>query len=171
MESNDCNGTKLLIRSITGDEIGQAAAILEDAALWLKSIGQEMWEDHQYSVAGILSRYDIGHIYLGYLEDKPVAAMILEEEDPFMWPDAGSTESLFLHKLAVRRAYSKHGFAVEMLVWAKNLARTKDKRYLRLDCASDRPRLCGFYENNGFVRVREQLMMNRFPTAFYECEM
>ncbi|GGD78642.1 GNAT family N-acetyltransferase [Paenibacillus nasutitermitis] len=171
MESKERNSKKLLIRNISRDEIGQVAMILEEAALWLKSIGQEMWEDHQYSIAGILSCYNIGQLYLGCLEDRAVAAMILQEEDPFMWPDTGRTDSLFLHKLAVMSAYRKNGFAVEMLDWAKDLARLRGRRYVRLDCASDRPKLCGFYENNGFVRVREQLIMNRFPTAFYEYEI
>lgn len=96
---------------------------------------------------------------------------LLQETDPFFWRDIEINQSLFLHKLAVKRLYAKTGISSEMVKWAKELGNTLKKKYLRLDCASDRPYLCEFYEKNGFAKVGEQLIMNKYPTTFYEYKM
>ncbi|WP_409344647.1 GNAT family N-acetyltransferase [Paenibacillus sp. MBLB4367] len=169
-DPNPRKGNLLQISKAMEQEIEQASTILEEAAIWLKKIDQEMWSENQYSVAGLLKRYGIGNVYIGRLEDQAAATMILQEEDP-MWSDIAANESLFLHKLAVKRQYAKNGCSQEMIECAKRLAITLGKSYVRLDCAADRPKLCDFYERNGFVRVREQLLYGKYPTAFYECKV
>ncbi|MGM0883831.1 MAG: GNAT family N-acetyltransferase [Bacillota bacterium] len=94
--------------------------------------------------------------------------MILQENDPLFWPNVDLKQSLFLHKLAVKRVYAKRGISSNMIGWAKELGNTMKKSYIRLDCASNRPHLCEFYEENGFVKVMEQLILNKYPTSFYE---
>ena len=39
--------------------------------------------------------------------------------------------------------------------------------YLRLDCATDRLKLCRFYEKYGFRRVSRR-MVGPYDTAFYD---
>lgn len=157
---------KLVIRSIQQDEIGIVSSILEEAALWLKRTGREMWTKEQYSVEGLLSSYRTTNMYLAFIGDQAVATMILLEEDNSLWPNG--EPALYLHKLAVNRQYAGAGLAEAMIGWAKKQACLRGKRYLRLDCAAERPRLCAFYEGQGFIKAREALVLNKYPTAFYE---
>ncbi|UUZ83862.1 GNAT family N-acetyltransferase [Paenibacillus sp. P26] len=168
MDADHATNRVLHIRNIKDHEIVQVSLILEEAALWLKNMGRAMWNESQYSVNGIVSHYRIDDIYLGFVEDEAAVAMILQEEDPLLWPDVETGQSLFLHKLAVKRKHAKQGISGGMIGWAKELARSLGKSYLRLDCASDRPSLCGFYEKHGFVRVKNLLVLNKYPTALYE---
>jgi hypothetical protein len=55
-----------------------------------------------------------------------------------------------------------------MIEWAKKEAKRRNKTFLRLDCAADRPKLCSFYEKHGFRKVGERLILQKFPTALFE---
>ncbi len=67
--------------------------------------------------------------------------------------------------------FAGKGFSHEMLSWAKMRAALQGRHFLRLDCASDRPKLCTLYERNGFVKVGERLVLDVYPAAFYEWEV
>ncbi|WP_127583578.1 GNAT family N-acetyltransferase [Paenibacillus koleovorans] len=158
---------KLVVRHIHEEEHTQVSIILEEASLWLMEKGQPMWTESQYSVHGLLNRYRSADMCLGFIGQQAVAAMILPEQKPSYWPD-DSQPSLYLHKLAVRRSYSGTGVAAGMVAWAIEQAALRGKYALRLDCASDRSQLCAFYEKQGFVKLKETLLYNQYPTAFYE---
>ena len=139
--------------------------------MWLQREGQEMWRIEQVSTERVLKEYSPEEMFLGYLDGIPAATMVLQEVDDLFWPFVTQSESLFLHKLSIRRKFAKSGVAGSMITWAKSEAKNRHKRYLRLDCAADRPKLCRFYESQGFTKVREQVMFGKYPTAFYELEV
>ena len=124
----------------------------------------------QVARENVLAEYSIDEMFLGHSRGMAVATMILQEVDDRFWPAVHKGESLFLHKLSVRRSVAKQGFSAHMIMWAEKEAITRQKRFLRLDCAANRPRLCLFYESLGFVKVKEELM-GKYPTAFYEVEV
>ncbi|QYR22449.1 GNAT family N-acetyltransferase [Paenibacillus sp. sptzw28] len=163
-------GSHFHVRNIVEAEFEEVSSVLKEAALWLKSEGQEMWKEDQISIARLYANYKTEEIYIGRLGGMSAAVMILQEEDAFFWPNAIRNESFYVHKLAIRRDFAKTGLSNEMINWAKAWARAKGKKYLRLDCAADRPKLCGFYEKNGFKRIGETILFDKYPTAFYEFE-
>jgi GNAT superfamily N-acetyltransferase len=81
-----------------------------------------------------------------------VATLALRWEDRLFWPEARAGSSAFVHRLAVRRAVAGTGVARAMLAWAGDRARTKGRRWLRLDCSADHPGLSRYYEGLGFER-------------------
>lgn len=158
---------RLEIRNITDGKLDDFFSILREASLWLQIEGKAMWDPHQLTPEHILKSCSTEQCYIGYQNYEAAAAMILQEEDPIFWPDS-KNDSLFIHKLAVRRKNAGKGFSHEMIEWAKTRTKELDKTYLRLDCAADRPKLCSFYEKQGFRKVDERMMFGVYPTAFYE---
>jgi len=160
---------QLVIKNISENELEDFLSVLKDATLWLKNEGKEMWNDSQLSSVNLLRNNSIDQLFIGYINYEIAAVMILQEEDKTFWPDA-KNDSLFLHKLAVRRKYAKQGISKDMINWAKSRARNLNMKYLRLDCAAERFKLCEFYEMQGFKMVNERVMFGKYPTAFYEFE-
>jgi GNAT superfamily N-acetyltransferase len=156
--------------SVTENELDAFCSILREAAVWLNNQGQEMWRQEQLSADNLLKSYAYSEMYLGYVDGAPASAMVLQEEDRALWPEAGN-DSLYIHKLSVRRKFAKSGLSSAMISWAKSQAAERRKKYLRLDCAADREKLCCFYEGQGFCKVDEKLLFGRYPTAFYELEV
>lgn len=161
----------LQVSTIALNQMEEFSSILTEAAEWLRSKGEEMWTTEQVSAQSLFSEYAPDDMFLGYLDGVPAATMILQEDDDLFWPSTPKGESLFLHKLSVRRRFADSGLAVEMLNCAKLEAKRRGKNFLRLDCAADREKLCRFYESQGFAKVREQVMFGQWQTAFYEVEV
>jgi GNAT superfamily N-acetyltransferase len=160
---------EFFVRSIREDEIGQFASILKEAAEWLRQQGREMWIPEQLTAERLLEQNAMHEMYIGFVNGEPAATMIIQETDPVMWPEESTRpDSLYLHKLSVRRAYAKTGCSAMMIGWAKEEVKRRDKTFLRLDCAADRPKLCSFYEKHGFCKVRERLIRQKYPIALYE---
>lgn len=126
-----------------------------------------MWTADELAPGALLERYDPAEMRLGLLYGEPAAAMVVRERDDFFWPDVTEDESLFVHKLAAARRLKGRGVAAAMLDWARVRASERERSYLRLDCAADRPKLCRFYEDYGFRRVGRR-MVGSYDTAFYE---
>ncbi|XEC97345.1 GNAT family N-acetyltransferase [Paenibacillus tarimensis] len=160
---------EIIVRAIDENQIELFASILQEAAEWLREQGIEMWTREQIRVERLLQQNDIHEMFIGYVSGAPVATMMIQEMDAFMWPQAvKNKDSLYLHKLSVRRAWAKSGCSSAMIGWAKEEAGRRGKSYLRLDCAADRPKLNEFYESHGFIKVKEVLINQRYPTALYE---
>jgi len=140
-----------IARAEKGDE-AVASGIVQEAANWLAATGQEMWGPEDYTVEALRPAVEAGDLYLARIDGEPVGVMILQWEDPYYWPDVPSGESAFVHRLAVKRSVAGRGVSHALLEWAKHSAREAGRKYLRLDCDPERPRLCAFYESAGFVR-------------------
>jgi hypothetical protein len=157
----------LILRKIDLEEF---CSILQEAASWLRNSGQEMWNIEQLSTSHILKSYSLNEMYLAYTDGSSASAIVLQEEDVMFWPNERNN-SLFIHKLSIRRKFAKTGLSEKMISWAKSQALDRQKKYLRLDCAADREKLCMFYEKQGFCKVNEKLVLGKYPTAFYELEL
>lgn len=161
-----------VVRSIREDQIEQFASILKEAAEWLHQQGQEMWLPEQITVERLLKQNAIHEMFIGYVSGEPAAAMIIQETDPMIWPEeSNNLDSLYLHKLCVQRSKAKTGCSIAMIGWAKDEVKRCNKTFLRLDCAADRPKLCAYYESHEFRKVREMLIQQKYPTAFFEWKM
>ncbi|TDQ42866.1 GNAT family N-acetyltransferase [Aureibacillus halotolerans] len=158
----------ITVERVTHTNLEIFCSILLEAVQWLNDEDKAMWTIEDVSKGHILKQYALEEMYIGFVQGTPAATIVLQEIDRFFWPNESKGDSLFLHKLCVRRQFSGQGLASCMIDFAKNEARKQNKAFLRLDCAADRPALCAFYEANGFKKVREQRVFDRFDTAFYE---
>lgn len=97
--------------------------------------------------------------------------MALVDHDPLLWPDIQKGESLFIHRLAVKRTGAGKGISHALINFAKEECRRRNINYLRLDCHQFREKVRKIYENEGFVCVDERCLWGKYPTAFYECKV
>jgi len=155
---------------LDGRDLDNFARLLLEAARWLEEKGEPMWRPDELTPDALLAKYRPEEMRLGWLQGETVAAMVLQDEDPFFWPDVPAGESLFVHKLAVARLYAGRGLSHAMLDAAREHAEALDRAFLRLDCAAYRPGLRGVYERYGFRYVGRRLV-GPFDTAFYELEV
>jgi GNAT superfamily N-acetyltransferase len=153
----------------TPAQVNVASDILAQAANWLISINQPLWQPQHVTPQKLLPHAKAGELHLAFLDDQAVGTMLLQWEDPTYWPHVPPGQSAFVHRLAVRRSVAGQGVSRALLAFAESTARAAHKRYLRLDCAP-RPKLCHFYESAGFHR-RGERDMGPYTTVLYEKEL
>lgn len=130
------------------------SSVLTEAARYLDSIGQTLWQCEDLSIDSIADDVAAGLYYVAWMDGEAVGTLRFQLEDPTCWPDIPLGSSTFVHRLAIRRDMAGKGISTLMLDWAKLTTKQLGRRHLRLDCEM-RPKLCAIYEKHGFVKHSE----------------
>jgi GNAT superfamily N-acetyltransferase len=103
---------------------------------------------------------------LGKIGGEVVGTITLQWSDRMFWGETPQ-DAGYIHKLAVRPAYTGRGVGLQLLRWAEKQASVAGRRSLRLNClASDRG-LCDYYEEAGFKHIRN-VIEQRGLASLYE---
>jgi len=153
------------IRRATAADLDALASVIREAADWLIASGMPMWTGPAFEPPAIA--IGLHHFFLAFRGSDLAGVVRLDTEDLVFWPDIAQGESLFVHRLAVRRAYSGKKISTQLLEFARVEALQRGLDYLRLDCAADRPKLRKVYEDFGFCH-RGDLTVGSFTVARYE---
>jgi GNAT superfamily N-acetyltransferase len=160
----------IAIRQASVDDIPSIEEIFLDVVNWLDSTGKPLWTKEQVSWQGLSQHYSAEDFYIAYLDGEAAGCMVLVDHDPVLWPDIQKGESLFIHKLAVKRSGAGKGVSNALMHFAKEECKRRNIRHLRLDCHQFRDKLRKFYEDEGFVCVDERCIFKKYHTAFYVWE-
>ncbi len=151
------------------NDIEGVSDILNEAARYLDSIGQTLWQCDELSTDAIANDVRAGLYFVARLGGKTVGTLRFQLEDTLFWPDVPAGSSAYLHRLAVVREVAGMGVSSRLLDWAKVRTRDIGRKFLRLDCEL-RPKLCAIYEKNGF-RKHSERQVGPYCVARYECDV
>lgn len=157
-----------LIKQADEHDIPIIEEILLDAVNWMSESGlQNQWNESNVKWANLSKSFNIRNFYIAYQNGIPTACMALTDYDPTYWPDIPKGQSLYLHKLAVKRAFAGKGGSIELINFAKNVAQNNCINTIRLNCNQHRNRLRAIYEKEGFICVGEKSFFDNYDTALY----
>jgi GNAT superfamily N-acetyltransferase len=145
------------------------SSVLTEAADWVASQGKRLWHPGHVSLEAVAADVEAGMYYIAWLDGEAAGVVKLQMEDRDFWPDAANGEAVYLHRLAVRRRYAGGEVSSALLHWIVARARELGRKYVRLDCAADRPALRRVYEVFGF-RFHDERNMGSFVVARYQFE-
>ncbi len=150
-------------------ELTRFSTLLQTVAAGLEAEGRTLWRADELTPEKLM-RNGLEACFLGFWQGEPVVGLILQDSDPDFWPDDPPGEALYLHKLAVHPEWQGRGLAHAALEFARNLALALGKRSLKLDTASDRPKLRDLYERYGFTALGERTV-GRHEVTLYRLEL
>ena len=132
------------------EEAATVAAVLREAAQWIAAEGRPLWTATDIAPERIRRDTEAGGYFIARNGGEVAGVVRLDLEDPHFWPEIESGSSVFVHKLAVRRAWAGQGVPAALLGFAREHARGLGRPWLRLDCVADRAPLRRLYEGFGF---------------------
>ena len=159
---------RLKIIRATVNEIPIIEDVLYNVTDHFESIGDIQWLKKDVTWEGLSRYFRAEDFYISYLEQTPIGCMAILDYDPVFWPDLEKGASLFIHKLAIKREYSKQGFAREMIDFVKRKAVDEMIYAVHLDCHSSKEKLRKLYEQEQFKLVGEGSPHDDYYAAFYE---
>ncbi|WP_077247774.1 GNAT family N-acetyltransferase [Bacillus sp. FJAT-27225] len=150
-------GEGFQIKIATIDDSSVIINMLKLIAQWMKDNDIDQWRflldggDDQEIEQAITSQ----ETYIVLKDNDIVATFTLLSEqsewDRHIWGSDISSQSLYLHRLAIIPAYMKKGLGKSILTWIQD--NVSHKEYLRLDCVTDNSKLNNFYKNNDFELI------------------
>jgi GNAT superfamily N-acetyltransferase len=145
----------MIIRRAGEEGVPHALALLDRAAQWLVERGRPgQWGTEKQStsprrLAQASEWAASGGFYLAWIDDEPVGSMVVGTA-PTHIPPAGEAE-LYVNLLVTDRRHAGENIGGALLDYARDLARARGARLLRLDCyAGDDRALVRYYEKQGF---------------------
>lgn len=157
-----------MIRQANINDIHIIEDILLDAVIYLKKAGLEnQWNETNIKWEYLSKDYKIESFYIAYENNKPAGCMALTDSDTKYWPEIEKGQSLYLHKLAVKREAAGKGYSKKLITFAKDLALSRGVDVIRLDCNYHRTKLREFYENEGFIFVSKKYIKKNYDMALY----
>jgi GNAT superfamily N-acetyltransferase len=133
-------------------DVSEAHRIICEVAEWLIGKGETLWGANETSLATLEAVARADELVMARIGREAAACMFLHRSDPDFWPGDPAGEAVYIHRLAVARAFAGRGFAGRMLAWAEEEARRMGRRYVRLDC-EPRPKLIALYRSAGYLPV------------------
>lgn len=159
------------IRQASGEDTPALVETLTEAADWVTRLdGTTMWVEGELEEHRVRAEAEAGLFVVAEVDGQVVGAIRFQLEDRLFWPDLDGGDSAFVHRLAVRRANAGQGISNALLQWSADRARSLGKRYLRLDCDADRPRLRALYEKFGF-RLHSYRQVGSYYVSRYELQI
>lgn len=152
------------------DQPELAIDILREVGQWLVDRDQTLWEIDTLTSENLLDSYTAGNLYVMYAQlggtrSEPAAVFILQWEDPLYWPDVPANTSGFIHKLAIRRAFTGQNLFAAILDFCRTECLRRGIKTLQLETDATRPRLMAFYERHGFTPTYQR-PMHEFGQSF-----
>lgn len=142
-------------------ETEEVMALLTEVAKWLQSRGSKQWEGILEGVDshGTVDAIRRGDVFV-FKHEAEIAGMVMLFRQPSpwdlqLWGDKASPQdqAVYLHRLAVGRAYAGQGLGQDILDWCSTGVQFPGKRTVRLDCVASVDTLNSFYANSGYTCV------------------
>ena len=153
------------VRLATLDDVPMAAGILDEATAYVKTMGHDQWRT-PFPQDELRERVARDELYVVEVDDETAATFTLLLEDEFFWGKR-APDAVYLHKLAVRRAFAGRRLGERVVEWVVDDAAGRGRAYVRLDCQRDLPGIRTYYERLGF-ELRGEKEQGRFAWALYE---
>lgn len=155
----------------------KAIEVMHNVGCWMKESGlsiSQWWMPENMNAKFLLKHTEPDEYYVGLVDDKAVASMILQESERNQsWKTVDGDnpqKALYLHWLCVHRDYAGKGYSIDLVEFAKKEAFRRGFKLLRLDTDANNPKLCSLYEGAGFVRMGTEAEGGH-NTAFYQVEV
>lgn len=160
----------LRTRLASPEEAETVLSLWLGSARWLNAKGINQWRPEYFNLKQVLDFMDDGSdVYLAELRGEIVGTYVLTWSDPVIWQELDTTDAGYIHRFAVERNHRARGIGSSLLQSAEAQIYQKGKRYARLDCMADNPRLNQYYRSHGFQWVRRmELDKNNWSANLYE---
>ncbi|MED0875670.1 GNAT family N-acetyltransferase [Bacillus mobilis] len=155
------------IRTATEEESDSIIILLKEVAQWLQHKEVDQWQYllGEEATAEILEGIREKYTYVVEKENEIVGTVTVSpkqnEWDERIFGKEEVSNSLYIHRFAVKRKYKGNGIGEGILRWVEENVQ-HDKEFLKLDCVGHNLTLNDFYKKNGFDYVGSTDGLSKF---------
>jgi ribosomal protein S18 acetylase RimI-like enzyme len=84
------------------------------------------------------------------IDDEVACVWAITFSDEQIWEERNVDAAIYIHRIATNPNFRGYNFVGKIVAWAREFAKTNQKRYIRLDTIGDNTRLIKHYTDTGF---------------------
>ena len=155
------------IRIATEEESDSIITLLKEVAQWLQHKEVDQWQYllGEEATAEILESIKEKYTYVVTKGDEIVGTVTVSpkqnEWDEYIFGKEEVSNSLYIHRFAVKRKYKGNGIGEWMLQWIEENIQ-HDKEFLKLDCVGHNRIFNDFYTRTAFESVGSTDGLSKF---------
>ncbi|MFK7811750.1 MAG: GNAT family N-acetyltransferase [Maribacter sp.] len=106
--------------------------------------------------------------------DNQIACVwVITFSDPQIWEERDKDPSIYIHRIATNPDFRGQKFVAEIVKWARDYAKSHQKKFIRLDTCGDNQKLIRHYKSCGFdflgmVRLKNA---NELPSHYQDADV
>lgn len=161
----------LYFRQATIEDLPSILQMYKKRVAYNDAHDMHQWSYEEVTWRAFSQLYKIEDYQVGILDGVIVCGMFVVDVDTIYWPQEPKGVALYIHKVCVDPDYKGLGFGKLLLDRFKELGKQYPVSSVRLDVKKHKDKLQKFYEENGFVFVREGQFVPDTKTYLYEYKL
>jgi len=136
------------IINTTKEDIDKISWLFEQAMVLQGKNGYKVWT----GIDKIALAKDIENgLQYKIVKDKDILCIFsIQLNDPFIWRDKDQNDAIYLHRIVVHPNFKGQRQFEKVLNWAKQFARQKNLKFVRMDTWADNEKIIDYYKSFGF---------------------
>ena len=154
------------------NKVSEAISVMKEVAEWGRSKGFRVWLDEWLTPEELITEEARPeNFYIGRVNGEIACAFILQTSDDEYWGKRPTNESVYLHKLCIRREFAHKEMTKSVVEAIRKECQSKGIRYIRLDTGLNEKVVRKIYLKAGFKIVDIIDYDNGNSLALYEMEV
>jgi ribosomal protein S18 acetylase RimI-like enzyme len=133
-------------------------SLFERAIDYQKSKGYPVWAG--YDKQTLINDITNGLQYKIVIDDKIACIFSICYEDSIIWRDREQGDAIYLHRIVVNPLMKGLKQFEKVLIWAKNHARERNMKYIRIDTWGNNLNIIDYYKSFGFYFIENYTTLN-----------
>lgn len=160
------------IRLAKSNEIDEIREIIALRIKWFKDRNINQWQSgylewvNKEYLNNLIAKQEL-HVIDG--SDEIIGTFALLSEDPECWENGNDGKALYIHHLTTREKYKNLGS--DILKYIEEVAKTRGRNLIRLDCSLFNQKLNKYYGNLGFKYVGSFIESEHYVASLMEKEI
>jgi ribosomal protein S18 acetylase RimI-like enzyme len=158
---------KLIFKSINKEDQNEVLKLFQESAEKINRMNIDHWQYWKNPSLEKIKWVEEGienneYFFVQNTQQETIGMVRILEQDLMYWGEQ-SQKAKYIHSLVVKEKYNGNGIGALILYKIANDAKEKHCKYLRLDADSKNPKLCKYYEKQGFKKVG----IKKLPLSVY----
>jgi ribosomal protein S18 acetylase RimI-like enzyme len=158
---------KLIFKSINKEDQNEVLKLFQESAEKINRMNIDHWQYWKNPSLEKIKWVEEGienneYFFVQNTQQETIGMVRILEQDLMYWGEQ-SQKAKYIHSLVVKEKHNGNGIGALILYKIANDAKEKHCKYLRLDADSKNPKLCKYYEKQGFKKVG----IKKLPLSVY----
>lgn len=139
----------LIILNSNADDIDSIFSLYDAAVAFQKEKFDKHWEPFRREM--VEREIQEERQWKIMMDDNIACIFVTAENDPLIWREKDKDPSIYIHRIVTNPLYRGNNFVRKIIEWVKIYAKTKDKKFIRMDTWGDNQKLIDYYVKCGFT--------------------